>query len=150
MKYVKTFESFLSESHQFREVYHGTNSVMADKILSKAFDLKKSGLKSGDENALPGISTSIEYSIAQEHAEWAVEKYGGSPIVLMTFVSNLNLMPGNEFFNELGKYKSAKKVLEKAKTKYDGAIMFDYDSEEGLEEFEINIFEPNNLKWSKT
>lgn len=150
MKYVKTYESYLNESHQFDEVYHGTNSIMANEILSKGFDLNKAGLKTGDKNALIGVSTTINYNIAKEHAEWAVEEHGGDPVILMSRVSNLNLMSGKDFYQELDKLRNVNKILENAKKKkYDGVIMFDYDSEEGLEEFEINIFDPKKIKWSK-
>jgi hypothetical protein len=145
IKLSDIIQGYLKESHNPREVYHGTNSIMADKILSQGYDLTKSGLKTGDANALPGISTTIEYDIAQEHAEWAASRFGGKPVVLKASTTNLKLMPGSEFFAELDKLNSAKLVLDRAKSKYDGVIMFDYDSEEGLEEFEINIFQ--QLKW---
>jgi len=148
MKHIHSFESFLNESNIYREVYHGTNSIMADDILKNGFDLSKRGLKSGNANALIGISTTIEYDIAKEHAEWAAEEHGGEPIILMANISNLNLMPGKDFFEELDTQRNVNKILNDAKKKYDGAIMFDYDTEEGLEEFEINIFEPKKLKWS--
>lgn len=155
MKLTKILEDVLNqerivlteEDSRIREVYHGTNSIMAKKILSKGFDISKSGLKSGQSNALTGVSTTIDYNIAKEHAEWAAEEQGGEPVILMTFVSNLNLMPGKEFYAELEKYGNAKKVLNKAKEKYDGVIMFDYETEEGLEEFEVNILFPEKLKW---
>jgi len=146
IKLSDIIHEYLKESENPREVYHGTNSIMADKILSQGFDLAKSGLKTGNSNALPGISTTIEYDLALEHAEWAAEKFGGKPAVLKATITNLKLMSGSEFFAELDRLKSAKLVLNQAKSKYDGVVMFDYDSEQGLEEFEINIFE--QLKWT--
>lgn len=124
--------------------YHGTSSIKAAIILKSGFDESLVGSKSGLK--MSGISFTIDKTIAQEHAEWAVEKFGGEEAIIVIDLSNLNICPGSkitELWNNIG---SLEKALLIAKESYDGAQLFDYEEESGTEELEVLIFDPMKIK----
>ena len=123
--------------------YHGTNSTRANEILKLGFDLDKVGEKSNTK--LSGVSTTINKEIAEEHAEWAVSKFGGKPVILKIDLSNLKIMPGSEVTKLWNKLHSLNAVLKIAKKAFDAVELFNFDEEVG-EEFEILIFDPKKIK----
>lgn len=128
--------------------YHGTSSKKEQNILDHGFDLSKTGEKSGVKDS--GVSVTIDKSIALEHADWAVKKFGGTPIVLKIDLSNLKIMPGNEFSKLWTKIKNHTEALRIAKKKFDAVELFNIEGEEGLEEFEILIFDPKKVKINRS
>ena len=124
--------------------YHGTSSIKADIILKDGFDKSVGGSKS--DHKMNGISFTIDQSIAEEHAEWAVEEFGGDPIILVIDLSNFNIAKGSiitKLWNEHGSLQAALDLVEKS---YNGAELFDYEDESGTEELEVLIFDPKKIK----
>jgi len=136
------FKRFIIESSQI--AYHGTSSIRAQEIETHGFDLSKVGEKAN--NKLAGVSVTIDKDIAKEHADWAVSKFGGTPILLKISLDGLKVMPGKEVDRLWNKLGSLDKALKIAKNTFDAAELFDVDSEVGLEEFEILIFDPKKVK----
>jgi|ERR1035437_9479628 hypothetical protein len=124
--------------------YHGTSSEKSDKILKSGFDMSMIGSKSGTK--LSGVSLTIDKHNAREHAEWAVEKFGGSPVILAVNLSNLNIMPGTTITKLWKEHGSLDAALRIARKTVDGAELFDMEDESGTEELEILIFDPKKLK----
>lgn len=125
-------------------VYHGTSSTKSDKILKSGFDMSKIGSKSGTK--LSGVSLTVDKQIAEEHAEWAVEEFGGDPVILAVDLSSLKIMPGKKItalWNEHGSLDGALRIARKT---FDGAELFDKEEESGLEEFEVLVFDPKKLR----
>lgn len=135
------FKQFLIESPNI--AYHGTNDVRAKDILKNGFNLEKVGEKS--DSKMSGVSVTIDKEIAEEHADWAVSKFGGNPKIIKIDLSNLKIMPGKEVVKIWDKLNSLDAVLKIAKKTFDAAELFDFDSEIG-EEFEIVIFDPKKVK----
>lgn len=134
------FRFFLSEA--IKVAYHGTNSEKADRILKTGFDLKRAGEKSGSK--LPGVSVTVDREIANEHAQWAAEKFGGRPQVIQVDLSGLKIMSGSETMKRWTELGSLDKALRSARRIFDGAELF--DEEDGVEELEILIFDPKKVR----
>lgn len=135
------FRQFLIESSKI--AYHGTNSDRAEEIAKNGFDLKHVGEKS--ESKLSGVSVTINKEIAEEHADWAVSKFGGTPTILKIDLSGLKIMKGPEVTKLWDKLGNLDEALKVAKKTFDAAELFDFEAETG-EEFEILIFDPNKVK----
>lgn len=136
------FKQFIIESAEV--AYHGTSSIRLKEILKNGFDLKHVGEKA--DAKLSGISVTVDKTIAKEHAEWAVEKFGGEESILKIDLNGLKIMSGkevHELWDKLGSLDAAIKIARKT---FDAAELFDHDLEYGLEEFEILIFDPKKVK----
>lgn len=122
--------------------YHGTSLGRAQEIKKTGFSLKNAGEKSNSK--LPGISVTVDRNIADEHADWAADKFKDEPSVLKVDLSGLRIMPGKETMKLWGELGSLEKAIAAAKAKFDGAELF--DNEDGVEEMEILIFDPKKVK----
>ena len=116
---MKTFKRFLKESILKEEinesmfVYHGTTKPRGESILKNGFDLKRAGEKTSAP--LEGFSTTLNYEIAEEHAEWASEKFNEEPFIIGgTIPKNFNLMDGKTF-QELLDNNSIEEIIKIAK-----------------------------------
>jgi len=121
-------------------LYHGTTQQAAEKIMNQGFDRSLAGTKSGD--ALPGVSMTVERDIAIEHAIWAASKSNSQPALLVANSISLRLYPGDDFmelWDELGSSYAAVSEIQKS-GEWDGVEMFSFETEEGLEEFEVLVF----------
>ena len=141
-------EVLSSQSH-YDALYHGTSELRATEILKHGFDESRAGEKSNHGKI--GISTSISEQEALEHAEWAAEKFDDVPCVLVCYnVSGLNLASGKEFNRLCDELGSSKIAISQVKSDgFDGVELFDLETEEGLEELEVLLFNANSLKWMK-
>jgi len=139
IRLVEGFESVARYRPPYDALYHGTTLERAKLILSSSFDLALAGSKTNAP--LPAVSTSLNMDIAQEHAEWAVKKFGGEPAVLIIDPSNLNILSGSRFL-AMGDFMKAVQRIKRT-GRYDAAEVFDVDEGDGIEEMEVLIF---NLK----
>ena len=129
-----------------RILYHGTTLKNALSIVANGFDMSLAGSKSNA--ALPGISTTIEKEVAIDHANWAVKKFKGKPAIVACESGNLKILSGNRYMTLWDSLGSSDAALEKAKSSnYDGAEMFDLESGEGIEEYEVLLFHPEKCNW---
>ena len=155
----KNYKQFFSKDDLKNNliVYHGTTKEFANKILKNGFDISLSGLKAEDK--LPGISTSIDYDVASEHARWAAEKFDDTPAILSINISNLRIASGKLFFDNwdrLGNLKAAINFI-KNSCEWDGMFLFDpefdpkddpsIDCHDCFDEMEVLLFEvPKSLQ----
>ena len=133
------------ESVTFGVLYHGTSRSRANEIRKTGFSMDKIGEKLGDP--LPGISTTVDSDIAEEHAEIAAEKYDDEPEVIKVVASKLKIAPGSLYFklwNELGSSDASLQSLKKS-GEWDGVCLFDPETGDGIEEQEVLLFEPTRL-----
>jgi len=139
-------ESINQQNQKFITLYHGTTSSRAKQIREKGFDLKLAGTKSG--HPMPGISTTSELKTAKDHARWAAKKLGDKPEVIKIRANHLNIAPGFLYFSkwdELGSSDAAIKDIAKSE-EWDGVALFDPETGEGAEEYEVLIFDPDAIK----
>lgn len=142
---VKLLKENMVYRPSYRTAYHGTTKERASEILKNGFKIN-TGEKSG-HNDFIGVSFSVEEGIAEEHARWASEKFDDTPVVIIISALNLNIANGaiifGKLFDQYGFDKSLSKLKEEG---YDAAELFDISREEGLEEMEIRIFNPDKIK----
>lgn len=129
-----------------RALYHGTTSERANKIRVGGFSLSKIGQKL--EAPMPGISTSVESDVAEDHANIAAEKFGGEPEVLVIDGSRLRIAPGSLYFSMWDEHGSSEAALEmiKGSGEWDAAALFDMETGDGIEEYEVLIFNPSKIR----
>jgi hypothetical protein len=142
---VKNFKQFVNENVRvanFDVLYHGTTIQRYNQIKKRGFDTEMQGEKSGYGSVL-GISLTANYEIAKEHAEWAVEKFGGEEYVITVNSNNLKIMNGSNFAEIDNDYKKAYSLYEKGLI--DGVELCDMETGDGCEEFEIFIFNVKKL-----
>jgi hypothetical protein len=122
-------------------LYHGTTLTAAEEIREKGFSSSLAGSKSGD--ALPGVSFTIDESIAQEHAEWAASKSGGVPALLVVDASRFRLYPGDDFYELWDETGSSATAIAQIKRSgdWDGVEMYSFELEQGYEELEVLVFD---------
>lgn len=129
----------------FDELYHGTTVSKYEKIVQNGFDLNLSGEKSG--HALSnGISLTESYEIAEEHAQWAAEKFNSQQYIIKINASDLKILSGVYFTMINNDYEKAHQLYNNGII--DGVELCDKKTGDGCEEYEIfvfNIKELNNL-----
>ena len=121
--------------------FHGTTLENARAIIRFGFSPKLAGTKSGA--GLKGVSTSLIEEIAQEHAEWAVEKFGGKPAILSINLTHLNIMSGKDFLSAGSFEAGCQQAIEQG---FDATEVFDTETGDGIEEMEILIFAFQKIK----
>jgi len=142
---VKNFKQFLNENVRvinFDVLYHGTTIQRYNLIKKRGFDTEMQGEKSGYGSTL-GVSLTANYEIAKEHAEWAVEKFGGEEYVITVNSNNLKIMNGSNFAEIDNDYEKAYSLYEKGLI--DGVELCDMETGDACEEFEIFIFNVKKL-----
>jgi len=145
-KYLLIKESLKPSPIKFNYLYHGTSAKRAKKIEQDGFSLKVAGEKSNFK--MPGISTSVDKDVAEDHARWAAEKFKDKPKVITLYTNNLDIAPGSFYFSkwdELGSSEESIKYI-KNLNEYDGVALFDPETGDGVEEYEVLIFEPKKLE----
>jgi len=141
----ETIREFLNENVKvtnFDILYHGTTLERYNKIKTNGFSIEAEGEKSGYGSTL-GISLTSNYEIAKEHAEWAVEKFGGDEYIISINSNNLKIMNGSNFAEIDSDYKKAYSLYQKGLI--DGVELCDKETGDGCEEFEIFIFNVKKL-----
>lgn len=126
----------------FEELYHGTIKDRFEKILKNGFQIEKQGEKSNYGSIL-GISMTNQIKIAEEHAEWAVEEFGGEEYIISINAKSLKILSGDDFAYIGNDYNKAF-ILYKSGL-IDGVELCDAKTGDGCEEFEIFIFNINKL-----
>ena len=124
-------------------LYHGTTEPAAEEIIDRGFDKSLAGTKSSAP--LPGVSMTIDWDTAVEHATWAASKSNSRPVLLVSDTSSFKLYPGDDFmelWDDLGSAMSAISEIQRS-GEWDGVEMFSFEREEGLEELEVLIFDYN-------
>lgn len=130
-------------------LYHGTTEDRAEQIREEGFSTENIGEKLGAP--LPGISTTIDPDIANEHAEIASEKFEGNPEVIKIDGRRLRIAPGSLYFrmwDEVGDSNGALKKI-KATGDWDGIALFDPETGDGIEEYEVLVFDPSKIMISR-
>jgi hypothetical protein len=145
-QFIKTtIREFLNESVKitnFGELYHGTTLERYNKIKTNGFSTEVQGEKSGYGSVL-GVSLTSNYEIAKEHAEWAVEKFGGDEYIITINSNNLKIMSGRDFAIINNDYQEAYRLYKNGLI--DGVELCDTETGDGCEEFEIFIFNIKKL-----
>ena len=126
----------------FEELYHGTSKIRSDEIISNGFSLSNQGEKSG-LGSVNGISLTSDFDIAQEHSDWASEKFNDEGSVLIIKSETLKILSGSKFASLNSDFEKAFKLYEKGLI--DGIELCDYETGDGCEEFEVFIFNTNKL-----
>jgi hypothetical protein len=140
MNLLRTYIRGLLLEQASSTLYHGTTRPAAEKIMSQGFDKSLAGTKS--DSALPGVSMTIDRVIAVEHATWAASKSKSVPMLLVMDASSLKLYPGDDFmelWDDLDSSMAAISEIQRS-GEWDGVEMFSFEREEGLEEFEVLLF----------
>lgn len=127
---------------QFDELYHGTTRDRFDNILKKGFSIEKEGEKSGYGSVL-GVSLTNNREIAKEHAEWAVNKFGGEEYIITINAKSLKILSGGDF-SKIGNDYNKAFILYKNGL-IDGVELCDWETGDGCEEFEVFVFNINKL-----
>jgi hypothetical protein len=139
---MEAIEEIALEPIRVTTVYHGTTKERANRIRESGFSMQLAGAKA--DRPLPGISTSTEIETAEEHAQWAAEKWGGEPSVLKISVRGLRIAPGSLYYSmwdEMGTSEAALDSI-KASGGWDGLALFDSETGHGAEEMEVLLFSP--------
>jgi ribosomal protein S18 acetylase RimI-like enzyme len=126
----------------FEELYHGTSKKRSDEIKSNGFSLSNQGEKSGF-GSVNGISLTSDFDVAQEHSDWASEKFNDEGSVLIIKSETLKILSGSKFSSLNSDFEKAFKLYEKGLI--DGVELCDYETGDGCEEFEVFIFNTNKL-----
>lgn len=138
----KLFEEDNIKIVYFNKLYHGTTKDRFEKITKRGFSIGKEGEKSGYGSVL-GISMTANLEIAQEHAEWAVEKFGGDEYIITINSKSLKILSGNEFSRIGNNYNKA--FILYSNGLIDGVELCDVETGDGCEEFEVFVFNTNKL-----
>ena len=141
-KFVTENLNYLNDIKYFSILYHGTTLNRSIKIKRNGFSLKTQSEKSNYGSTL-GISLTSDYNIAKEHAEWAVEKFKGEEFILEIFSSTLKILKGNIFAKLDNNYVQAFNLYEKGLI--DGVELYDEQTGDNCEEFEVFIFNIDKL-----
>ena len=146
-RYIK---SILLEEYQpsYQWLYHGTTLNAAKNIEANGFNLSLVGTKSGDMDN-PGVSFTIDDNIAAEHAIWGAAKgdFSNFPALILVSTRNLNIMKGTQFNGLWNQYNSHQLAIEEAlKQGYDGVEVWDEDTGDGIEEMEVLIIKPKEIR----
>lgn len=126
----------------FEELYHGTSKKRSDEIKRNGFSLRNQGEKSG-LGSVNGISLTSDFDIAQEHSDWASEKFNDEGSVLTIKSETLKILSGSKFASLNSDFEKAFELYEKGLI--DGIELCDYKTGDGCEEFEVFIFNTNKL-----
>jgi hypothetical protein len=126
----------------FEELYHGTSKKRSDEIKSNGFSLRNQGEKSG-LGSVNGISLTSDFDIAQEHSDWASEKFNDEGSVLTIKSETLKILSGSKFASLNSDFEKALELYKKGLI--DGIELCDYETGDGCEEFEVFIFNTNKL-----
>jgi len=126
----------------FEELYHGTSKKRSDEIKSNGFSLRNQGEKSG-LGSVNGISLTSDFDIAQEHSDWASEKFNDEGSVLTIKSETLKILSGSKFASLNSDFEKAFELYKKGLI--DGIELCDYETGDGCEEFEVFIFNTNKL-----
>jgi len=126
----------------FEELYHGTSKKRSDEIKSNGFSLRNQGEKSG-LGSVNGVSLTSDFYIAQEHSDWASEKFNDEGSVLTIKSETLKILSGSKFASLNSDFEKAFELYEKGLI--DGIELCDYETGDGCEEFEVFIFNTNKL-----
>lgn len=134
------------QAYPVDNLYHGTTRSRAEQIQKSGFSLKNIGEKLGAP--MPGISTSVERSTAEDHAQMAAEKFEDDPVVITIDGRGLNIAPGSLYFQQWDETGSSSAALETIKDsgEWDGVALFDPETGDGIEEFEVLIFDPGKIR----
>jgi hypothetical protein len=127
---------------QFDELYHGTTRDRFDSIVKNGFSIDKEGEKSGYGSVL-GVSLTSNREIAKEHAEWAVEKFGGEEYIITINSKSLKILSGGDFARIDNNYNKAFILYENGLI--DGVELCDTKTGDGCEEFEVFVFNIDKL-----
>ena len=139
-------ESLEHQPFQVGKLYHGTSLGSAEKIKEFGFSMELLGSKSGDP--LPGISTTLNRGIAQEHGRWAGKKNKDKPKVLVIDAKGLRIAPGKLYMDLWNKLGSSQYSIQNIKDsgEWDGVALFDPETGEGIEEQEVLLFQPPDVE----
>lgn len=139
-------ESLEYQALQVEKLYHGTSSMAAEEIKKSGFSMELLGSKSGAP--LPGVSTTLDRSIASQHAKWAAKKNKDKSKVLVIDGVGLKIAPGKLYINLWDELGSSEKSIQRIKDsgKWDGVALFDPETGEGIEEQEILLFQSPAVK----
>lgn len=151
-KFIKTtIREYLNENIQsnknittvhFDELYHGTTMDRFNNISKNGFSIEKQGEKSGYGSGL-GVSLAADYEIAKEHAEWAVEKFGGEEYIITINSKSLKILSGRDFTKINNDYNKAFILYKNGLI--DGVELCDMETGDNCEEFEVFVFNINKL-----